>query len=187
MDINKPIWAGLLLLMATSVGAQPFESFSVDSVSFSFGQGQGDADIYRISAQNNWTRAWFSDGGWQVNGYWNLTAGHWHSDKAGGHEDNAFELGLTPVFRLQQKNIGDGLLAPYAEAGIGLHLIGPTSIGDRSFSNALQFGSHIGMGVRFGEQGKYDLGYRYQHISNGSLDSPNNGIELHNLSIGMSY
>lgn len=187
MNIKQPAWAGFLLLMVSSVGAQPFEGITVDSLSFSLGQGQGDADIYRIGMQNNWSRSWFSEGDWHVSGYWNLEAGHWHSNKRGGHEDNVFELALTPVFRLEQKSANTGHYSPYLEGGIGLHLIGPTSIGDRSLSSAFQLGSHVGAGIRFGEQGKYDLGYRYQHISNSSLDQPNDGLDLHTISFGMNY
>lgn len=187
----KNLFAGGVLLLGTSVAnmalAQPFENITIDSVSFTYGRGQGDADVYRFSAQSAWDRTWFSDGNWHVTGYWNAQAGHWHSDKAGGHEDNVFELALTPTFRLEQKNSHGGQLAPYVEAGIGAHLIGPTSIGDRSLSSGFQFGSHLGVGIRFGDQGRYDLGYGYQHISNAGLDQPNDGLDMHTIRLGMRY
>ncbi len=176
-----------MLLLATAASAHAFAGPSIDSISAAYGHGQGSADIYRIGARSGWDRSWFSEGNWQVSGFWEVEAGHWHSDKPGAHEDNAFELALTPVFRLEHKDAYSGRLTLYVEAGIGLHMIGPTSIGDRSLSSMFQFGTHLGAGIRFGEQGKYDLGYRYQHLSNAGLDSPNNGLDIHTLSIGMRY
>ncbi|MEL0081476.1 MAG: acyloxyacyl hydrolase [Gammaproteobacteria bacterium] len=184
---TKSVITALLLLATANASAGAFDNLSIDSVTFSYGRGQGDADIYRISAQSRWNKSWLNEGNWHVTGYWNATAGHWHSDKAGGHEDNAFELALTPVFRLEQKNSRDGHLSPYVEAGVGVHLIGPTSIGDRSLSNVVQFGSRVGIGLRFGENGKYDLGYRFQHLSNAALDDPNDGFDLHTINLGIRY
>ena len=39
---------------------------------------------------------------------------------------------------------------PYVEAGIGLHLLSHSSIGDKRLSTAFQFGDHLGVGYRFG-------------------------------------
>ena len=61
----------------------------------------------------------------------------------------------------------NGLAGPYLEAGIGVHLLSHTSIGDKRISTAFQFGDHLGVGYRFGAKGSYDLGYRFQHLSNG--------------------
>ena len=82
------------------------------------------------------------------------------------------------MFRLAQKNVS-GVL-PYLEGGfIGLHLISPTFIyTGRKFGSAFQFGNHIGFGVRFGEHRQFDLGYRFQHMSNGGIKMPNQGINL---------
>ena len=69
--------------------------------------------------------------------------------------------------------------SPYVEAAIGLHLIEPVRMDDtRAFTTAFQFGDHVGFGARFGERGQYDLGVRFQHLSNGGLKEPNNGINF---------
>jgi len=47
--------------------------------------------------------------------------------------------------------------------------------------SAFQFGEHLGFGYRFGVTGAYDLGYRFQHISNGNIKDPNDGINFHQI------
>ena len=48
-------------------------------------------------------------------------------------------------------------------------------------STAFQFGNHIGVGYRFGAKGSYDLGYRFQHLSNASIKRPNAGINFNQV------
>jgi hypothetical protein len=56
-----------------------------------------------------------------------------------------------------------------------------TQIGDKRLSTAFQFGDHLGFGYRFGARSAFDLGYRYQHLSNGSIKRPNPGINFHQV------
>jgi len=87
------------------------------------------------------------------------------------------DLGITPVVRFQQTELSR--IAPYVEGAIGFHVITPTMLDDnRHFGGAFQFGDHVGAGLRFGPKGKYDLGMRFQHLSNGGLKKPNNGINF---------
>jgi len=39
----------------------------------------------------------------------------------------------------------------------------------------------------FGRHGQYELGYRYQHISNAGIKRPNDGLNLHMLRLGYSF
>jgi lipid A 3-O-deacylase len=103
--------------------------------------------------------------------------GYWSGDGAGGVD--LWEIGVTPVFRYQgrAKNAH-----PYVEAAVGAHLLSRTHIDNaRDFGSSFQFGDHIGLGAVFGEGDRYDLGYRFQHLSNGSLQEPNDGIIFHQL------
>jgi lipid A 3-O-deacylase len=73
-------------------------------------------------------------------------------------------------------------ISPYVEGAIGFHLISPVRLEEsRGFSTAFQFGDHIGAGARFGEHGRYDLGLRFQHLSNAGIKKPNNGINFTQL------
>ena len=49
------------------------------------------------------------------------------------------------------------------------------------FGSSFQFGDHIGGGIRFGDKGQYDVGYKYQHLSNAGIKQPNQGINYHIL------
>jgi lipid A 3-O-deacylase len=67
--------------------------------------------------------------------------------------------------------------APYLEASVGLHLLSHTQINEtRQFSTAFQFGEFLGAGVAFGDNYRYDIALRIQHVSNGGIKNPNDGL-----------
>lgn len=156
-------------LLALTVCALP--AHAVDGVSLELGGGNG-ADLWRAGAQWNWQRKWFTSGDWHVGGYWEVSLGAWD-----GGRKTVYDLGLTPVFRLEQR--APSGVAPYAEAAIGLHLLSRQRITEqKQFSTSWQFGDHLGAGIRFGAHRQYDLGLRLQHISNASVKRPNPGINF---------
>ena len=101
--------------------------------------------------------------------------------------DELFALGLTPVFRFQRDTSLSSGVSPYAELGIGPHLISETRLGNQQYSTALQFGSVLGFGLGFGDKGQYEISYRLQHLSNGDIKTPNQGMNLHLLRLGYSF
>src|SRR3989338_10896110 len=102
-----------VLLFSGSVSA-------VDGVSVEYGNGDA-ADMARVGAVWNWDRQWFTDGDWLLTGFCEASLGSWRGNSTAGNNQTVTDMGITPVFRLQQKNPGG--LAPYAEADIGFHLI----------------------------------------------------------------
>ncbi|MDP1996021.1 MAG: acyloxyacyl hydrolase, partial [Gallionella sp.] len=40
---------------------------------------------------------------------------------------------------------------------------------------------HVGVGARFGDRRQFDLGYRFQHLSNGGIKKPNQGINFNQI------
>lgn len=159
--------------------------WAVDGISLELGNGD-QTDVVRAGAIWNFDRQWFTEGDWLVSGYWEATAGSWKGRSAVGNNQTITDLGITPVFRLQQKT--PSAISPYLEAAIGFHLISPTFVyANRHFGSAFQFGDHIGLGVRFGEQQQFDLGYRYQHLSNGGIKKPNQGINLNQVHFVYHY
>ena len=172
MKLRKICSWGVLLGCLTGGSAS-----AVDGVAFELGRGDG-ADMGRVGLQWKWSKQWFKGNQWHVGGFWDLSLGHWRRDDTlPGQNDSITEIGLTPTLRLQQ-NDGKGL---YAAAGIGFHLLSSTSLGPKRFRTAFQFGDHVGIGYRFGEKGVFDLGLRYQHLSNASIKRPNNGINFTQL------
>lgn len=169
MKLRQISWASVTLAgcLATS------SAMAIDGVAFEYGQGDS-AHMGRVGLQWSMGKQWFKGDQWHFGGFWDVTLGHWSRDAAPGQNGNITEIGLTPTLRLQQ-NDGKGL---YAEAGVGFHLLSRTSLGSKRFSTAFQFGDHLGLGYRFGEKGAFDLGLRYQHLSNVSIKRPNNGINF---------
>ena len=143
--------------------------------------GNGDhADIARVGAIWNYDKQWFTDGDWLVSGFWEASVGQWKGRSGVGDNQTVTDLGITPVFRFQEKNPGS--FSPYLEGAIGFHLISPAFIyANRRFGSSFQFGDHLGAGVRFGDHQQFDLAYRYQHLSNGGIKKPNQGINLNEI------
>ncbi len=167
MNNKKIAAAALAALICFALPAR-----ALDGVSAEAGQGTG-TEVWRIGAQWNWDKKWFDRGGWHLGAYWDLQLGQWH----GSGKNTITDIGLTPVFRYQKSDLSG--LAPYVEGAIGFHLISNTRLdANRAFGSAFQFGDHVGAGVRFGDKGRYDLGVRFQHLSNGGIKKPNNGLNF---------
>ena len=182
MSKFKYVIATALLAFSPVVGA-------VDGVSFEYGKSDSsnaDVKLYRVGVQWDWKKRWLDTGNWHLGGYWDLSLGGWDNSSASKTNRSIVDIGLTPVFRFQQNNPAG--LSPYFEAGIGFHLLSATSVSpERRFGSSFQFGDHLGFGMRFGDKGRYDIGYRYQHLSNGGLKDPNQGINFHQLRLQYNF
>ncbi len=155
------------------------KALAVDGVSVEYGTGMA-TDMGRVGALWNFERKWLDSGNWLLTGYWEASLGRWRGHSSVGNNQTITDLGITPVFRLQQRTLSG--IAPYAEGAIGFHLITPTYIyTNRHFSTTFQFGDHIGVGVRFGDRHQFDLGYRFQHLSNADIKKPNQGINFNQV------
>jgi lipid A 3-O-deacylase len=163
-------------LTALLWAAMSMPSHAIDGISIEGGRGDG-TDMWRVGVQWEWNKRWFQGQNWHLGGFWDLAAGYWRRSAAPGLNRSLTDIGLTPVFRLQSNDL-QGL---YLEAAIGFHLLSRTSLGDKRFSTRFQFGDHLGAGVRFGPGGRYDLGYRFQHLSNAGIKRPNHGINFHQV------
>ena len=157
---------------------------AIDGMSLELGNGDG-VNMGRIGVQWNGSKPLLRFGSnWHLGSYWDVALGYWHfSDANSAQHGSLVELGVTPVLRVQP----NALTGPYVEAGLGVHLLSHTSIGDTRMSTAFQFGNHIGVGYRFGAKGAYDLGYRFQHLSNASIKRPNAGINFNQIRLQHSF
>ncbi len=176
------------LLMLVFFSLMTRQAWAVDGVFIEYGRGNASVissssvvDMYRVGALWKWKKSWLNDGDWRVTGYWEASLGSWRGFKPGVNNQTITDIGITPVFRLAQKE-GSGMTS-YLEAGVlGIHLISPTSIyPGRDFSTALQFGDALGFGLSLGEHRQFDLGYRFQHLSNGNIKKPNNGVDFNQI------
>ena len=165
----KKLAIGLVLFAAS------LTSHAFDSASFELGGGD-KVQMARIGLQWDWNKRWLSSNGTHIGGYWDLTLGHWRATEHKNDPDRTQHitlLGITPVLRFQRNS----KIGFYAEAGIGAHLMSELydNNGDQ-LSTSFQFGDHIGAGYVFGN--KLDIGFKYQHFSNGSIKKPNDGVDF---------
>ncbi|MBI1174764.1 MAG: acyloxyacyl hydrolase [Sideroxydans sp.] len=161
------------------------QAYAVDGVSVVYGSGNS-ADMARVGALWDWNKSWLNDGDWHVTGFWEAAVGQWRGKSSIGNNQTITDVGITPVFRFEQKNPSG--MAPYLEGAIGFHLITPTFIyANRKFGSSFQFGDHVGFGMRFGERRQFDVGYRYQHLSNGSIKKPNQGINFSQIHLDYRF
>jgi lipid A 3-O-deacylase len=166
--------ACLLMLSLRQPGGPPIHRFSAE-----VGSG-GNTQMWRVGAQRNWRRKLPINGAWQVGAYWDFAFGVWYGRSISGEDETLVDVGVTPVFQLEQKNLSH-IVSPYIEAAVGFHLLSKKHISNRRLGEAFQFGDHVGVGFRFGNRGRYDLSYRLQHLSNGGLSRRNRGINFNQI------
>jgi hypothetical protein len=168
--------AVLLLWLLCGAG----RAHALDGVSAEFGQGHG-IWLWRLGAQWNGSERWtFRTGNWHGRVYWDVNAGVWEQGV-----DTIYDLGVTPVVRLEHERPNG---SPYLELGIGPHMLSNLAVTPyRTFTTHLQFGDHIGAGLRFGDEERYDIGVRLQHISNAGIQNPNPGINFLQLRLQYHY
>ena len=141
-------------------------AYAIDGVAVEIGHGDDSTSLARVALVDAWRKGdpFFRE--WRLAGYWEFSAGVWDNK-----DDSTADVGITPVFRIERRGA-------YVEGAIGLHLVQTHISASRTFSTAFQFGDHLGAGMHFGPAGRYDLGVRVQHVSNGGIRSPNPGINV---------
>lgn len=160
-------------------------ALAIDSGSFELGTGD-QTQVARVGLQSQWPTTWPQSNGTHLGAYWDLTFSQWRWTRPPGAShanQELYDLGITPVFRLQS----DGKKGFYAEAGIGAHLLfsdyyDPS--GER-FSTRFQFGDHFGVG--YVTQDGMDLSLKIQHFSNGGIRQPNPGVLFGVLKLGYAF
>jgi lipid A 3-O-deacylase len=168
-------WVGPLVIVLLTLA--PLSARAVDGIAGELGWGDDIASA-RAAVQWDWKTRFLQGANWHVGGYWDVALGYWnHDNTSTAQRDEIYEIGLTPVLRLQP----NGLAGPYLEGGIGAHLLSHTTIGNKRLSTGFQFGTHLGFGYRFGAKSAYDVNYRFQQISNADIKEPNPGLQFHQL------
>ena len=180
--MKKAVAAGGVVAVILWLASAP--ASAVDGIAIEGGSTHsGSTHLGRIALQWDWDKRWFQASERHLGGLWDVVLGHWNGDVKPGQNSHITEIGLTPVFRYQRNDLR-GL---YLEGGIGFHWLSRTQIGNRQLGTAFQFGDHVGVGCRFGAKGHYDLGYRFQHLSNGNIKRPNEGMDYHLVRLQYHY
>lgn len=174
---------GLALVAGLAFGpvASALDSFTVE-----FGTGDDDATRFGATVGWDWDAKWFAEGDWYLGGFWELGGSYWDADAGRTGNDSMGEVGGAAVFRYQtHKPIGG--FSPFLELGLGIHGFTETELEDKDFDIAFSFAESLGGGVRFGANSAWELGYRYQHLSNAGLGDDNPGINFHLFRLGYHF
>ena len=177
----------LILTAMIALSLFQLNAYAVDSIGLELGTAASDEDVDRIgvAVKWDWTAQWLNEGDWYLGGYWEVGAAYWDGKNGRSGNDSFADFHVTPVVRWQRKpNVS---VAPFLEFGIGPHLHTDDSIGNKDFDIPFAFGSHVGGGLRFGESGRYELIYRFQHLSNASLGDDNPGINFHVVNLAYRF
>lgn len=175
-----------LILLAGLILAGPSVA-ALDTVVLELGFNEGDEDVERYGGAARWNFGgmWHQIGDWQLNSYLELSVTYWDGTRGTTGENDFVDFGLTPVFRYQRQPVEN--FSPFVEFGVGVHGHTEEGIGDRDFDIPFAFGTHFGAGARFGAQGRYEIIYRFQHLSNAGLGDDNPGINFHAIQLGYHF
>jgi lipid A 3-O-deacylase len=122
-----------------------------------------------------WT--WVQPSRWgagHASGYLETSVGEWACKRRAGDDYHgcSTQLGVTPVIRYTPDTWDHW----YMELGIGANAIVPAwKTEKRRFATEFNFGDHIGLGRKFGDQGRDEIELRAEHYSNGGYKLPNPG------------
>ena len=181
---KKLIFLGCIAALAGSIEmAAAAERFGG---SFLYGwsnDSNTDVDMYQGGAQYDFGVQWLPMGNWHLGAYVEFTVGYWDNKSPRATHGSLWDVGLTPVLRIQQTD--KSVVSPFLEGGIGVHYLSETSVSvDRRFGCNFSFGDHLGAGITFGPRNAFELMYRYQHLSNAGICSPNQGINFNEIRLG---
>ncbi len=122
-----------------------------------------------------WT--WVQPSKWgagNASGYLETSIGEWacHRKQDERYHACSTQFGITPVIRYQPESWEHW----YMELGIGADVIAPAWKTDqRRFATEFNFGDHVGLGRKFGDEGRDEIELRAEHYSNGGYKNPNPG------------
>ena len=176
------VLAATIILLGATANASALDALLLE---LGTTEGREDAERYGGAARWDFGGKWWQTGDWSFSSYIEFSVTYWDGERGTEDEDDLVDFGLTPVLRYQ-RTPSHGL-APFIEVGAGVHVHTEDGIGNRDFDIPFAFGSHIGAGVRFGNEGMYELGYRFQHLSNAGIGDENPGINFHVLQLGYHF
>lgn len=192
-DENKVFLVIRKTILTLSLLSLSFPSMANMGIAFSSGQGILDIVPYRFAFSWDIGPIWRKDELWGLNTIWESSFSVWNSGlpRPGLAEGRATDMQVLtsgPMLRWQRRSpFPSTHITPYTELGVGLSWLSETEIQGRVLSLHFQFEDKFGMGLRFGNQGQYDLAIRAYHYSNASIKRPNSGVNLAMASFGVWF
>ncbi|MEM5365545.1 acyloxyacyl hydrolase [Paraburkholderia azotifigens] len=187
MEKKIKAWIDVVLkcaAAATFLGASGLAS--ADQFGIQVTGGTADHHVRKLDLGFVWdpNLTWWEIGGWHFALLGEAHAAWWHTDE-GNENENIGEFGVTPVIRFIK---GSGWFRPFVEAGVGVRVLThPRLSSTFTMGSAFQFADMAGVGAQFGDHQQYQLGYRFQHVSNGGIKEPNPGINFHQIYVQYNF
>lgn len=161
------------LFPAATLGAEPYELTEIglrvvvekDSNSF-------EAELFDLYAGYTTPWNWRLGERWHLDTHLDISAGILNSE---GQQALMISAGPTWI-------LGQPRSRYFFRAGVHPSLVSRHRFGNDDIGGAFQVSSHIGVGLRIGK--RWQLGYRFQHTSNGDLYDSNPGLDIHMLALG---
>ena len=167
--MRKTLFVIALLAAGSSAAAEP-------QITAFFGRATGgkDVDILRLA----YRRALAPDARWWWPTHLQLGASAWWVPDISG-TTHRYDLNASAIWRAERA-------WGYFEGGFGPYFLSST-ISNRTISlpSELQFGSHVGAGLRLSR--RLTVGAAFQHISNAGIEQPNGGIDFIQVMAGYRF
>ena len=119
-----------------------------------------------------WDRTWLLGADWRVGAHLEISKGAWQST------EKVVTLGAAPVLRIERSYSS---VAPYIEGAVGLHMLSQVEANQALAGTRLQRGDQIGIGLRFGERRRHEIGLRLQYFADGGVARPEPGMSFGQL------
>jgi hypothetical protein len=163
-----------LLICGVIARAEGFRLESVGARGGVSSNSEGD-EFHQAQAFANWNMPWAWDLGkeWRLQSQLDFTAG-WLGDR--GH--NAAIGTAGPGLLLSRERLPLSL-----DGGVSPTALSRSEFDSKDLGMDFQFTTHVGLNWDFARH--WRLSYRFEHISNAGLASPNPGLNIHML--GLSY
>ncbi|SPE61033.1 conserved hypothetical protein [Verrucomicrobia bacterium] len=174
-SILAKLWLAGLIATAVCGRAQ---TFTPESAGTRLGiSANEDGTFYQAEGFVDWNLPWAWDLGkeWRLQTRVDLSAG-W----LGYNQHDAFIGTAGPLLALK---LGRWPLS--VEGGSNPTLLSRQNFGSKNFGTSVQFTSHLGLYWDFAPH--FRVGYRFQHMSNADLASPNPGLNLHVLALSYLF
>lgn len=176
-------FSGVAILVFFSLGCSNIEART--GISIASGYGAAHIVPIRLGVQKSFEKHWWQDTAWPLGGYWegSFYAMNGKAGPLSRSHKHLIAAAIAGVFRFERACV-TRIGWPYVELGIGLSWLNHKEIGGRDLGIHFQFEDRIGIGVRFGANRQYDVGYKAIHFSNAYIGPSNHGINLHVLMLG---
>lgn len=158
-----------------------------DKLGISYTQGKEfneNEDRYlhnnRVALSADWKKVLIDNSYFTITGHSEFMVNRWYSTNKSSQNQDGYIYALTPIFTYTSKDIKVSDYNLYMEFGIGLAYMDNSMVEDREKSTQFQFADSIGVGFK---SSKYQIGYRFTHISNLNIQTPNPSIDFHQIMV----